>query len=1289
MNFNLLSLKSTVLLALSLGLMPVLWAQSFLEIPVEWTESVKTEYNNVEILTPCIKNQGNNNFKPNVNYNQEVAAKYSANLELQSLSTVEATSVDVAYLSRFDIIVPSELEGEMKVTNGGGKRYISVNFFPYIKENGQIKRITSLKISILPQSVSSNFQSKSFASESVLRDGTGDWYKISVSRDGVFKMDKAFLVSLGIDVATINPQNINVYGNADGRLPELNSVPRTDDLALNSIYIEGESDGVFNEDDYVLFYGWGPDRWYGAANGSYEQDKNIYSNVSNYFININATNVPSRIQNSIVPTGTPTHSISTYSFHAIHELDLINMVSAGQRWYGEVFDIDLTRNFNFQVPNAESGSPSTMKVTIGTNNRESSISQASQRYVLNGTTLLNASLPTSPDWGRSTNVLNFTSGSSNLNLTLTITRSTPDVLTYLDRIVLNTRRKLVFTDNQFNFSDLNNVGIGNIGSYTIESFPVNGFVWDITDRHNPKLVQGNLSGSNYTFVASMDTVREFVTSDGTIFFSPNKVGAVSPQNLHGLPQAAYLLVTHKSFLSQANRLADLHRANGTSVHLVTTEQIYNEFSSGSPDPTAIRSFAKMFYDRSIPLPDTRPLYLCLFGDGTYDPKGRVSNNNNYIMTYQVVGASSAEHHIGNIVTDDYYGMLDNNEAISSTDKVDIGIGRILVSDNQIAKEQVDKIEHYMHNGSTLFAANNLNCIDGVSTSTFGDWRTKNVGIGDDEDYFIVSDLEPTYNYLKANYKEINCDKLYLDAYPRTVTAGGYRFPQVFDAITNRFENGALVVNYVGHGGEVGLADERIVTIPQIQAMKNIDNLPLVVTATCEFTKYDDPTRVSAGEWMSLNPVGGGIALMTTTRSVYYTVNSNTVEEFYNNVFVRHADYRPRTFGEITMETKINVNDGDNKMAFCLIGDPGLTLALPRYKIVLDSVNGLSPAIQMDTIQALSKVVVKAHVEDFSGNILVGFNGVATPSLYDKPKQLQTLGQNAPKTSVIPFELQRNVIYRGKSTVSNGYFEFEFVTPKDIDYAYGFGKFSLYASSNTTDGIGEESRVIVGGVNPNGLDDNVGPVIDLFLNSENFVNGGITNETPYLIAKIFDDNGINTVGNGIGHDVTVIIDGETADPIVLNEYYTADLDTYQSGEIRYQFKELKAGAHTMILKVWDVNNNSSEERLEFIVQEDQELKLDHVLNYPNPFTTSTEFYFEHNQCCTDLESQIQIFTITGKLVKTINKLVNTTGYRSDAIPWDGKDDFGDQLAKGVYVYRLKVKTPDGMTAEKLEKLVLLR
>lgn len=1263
-------------------------AQNTLELQLNWHEPMKVVHNSEEILAPHFEGETFSGSEPLFQYMEEVPDGYNANLSIQNSTTQPAQADEIAYLKRFQLKVPTEVQAQLKVTNGNGKRWISVCIFPFVEESGVVKRISQVVINKTKLPSQSNYLNKDFAAESVLRPGNGVWYKIAVNADGIHKIDRTFLQNLGIDVASLNPQHINIYGNGDGRLPEQNDLPRTDDLALNSIFIQGESDGVFDEDDYILFYAWGPDRWY-ANGGEFNQDKNIYSTFSYYFISINATVAPERIQTIAPPVGSVTHNISSYSYRAIHEVDAVNMVSAGQRWYGEQFDIELSKVFNFPVPNPVVGHPSTFKVAIATNNK--STTGTEQRYSLNGSLLLSDNLPTLSDWGRSLKTLNFTSGSSNLNLTIAITRNSPDVVTYLDRIELNTRRNLVFTGSQFNFSDLSTVGAGNIGQFTIQNFPSSGFVWDVTDRHHPKSVSGNLSGNDYVFTAALDTITEFVASDSLTFLAPQRVGVVDPQNLHGLDQATLLIVTHKNFLGQANRLANLHNTyDGMSVHVVTTEQIYNEFSSGALDPTAIRMFAKMFYDRGASQPDTRPKYLCLFGDGTFDPKNRVAGNNNYIPTYQFIGGFGSEHHINNLVSDDYFGMLDDSESIDNTDLLDIGIGRLLISDTEIAKQQVDKIEHYMKNGSTLFADDNANCVDGVSTSTFGDWRTKVVNVADNQHngYFINVDLEPIYDYLQLNFHEMNYDKLYLDAYPRVSTTGGYRFPDINKNLDDRFKRGALVINYVGHGGEAGLADERIITIPQIQSYTNIDNLPLFVSATCEFTKYDDPSRVSAGEWLSLNERGGAIALFTTTRSVYFSVNGNTVTRFFENVFVRHPDFSPRTLGEIVMNTKVNINDSDNKFAFTLIGDPALRIALPRYRMVLDSINGYDPALVTDTIRALTKVRISGHVEDFSGNVLSGFNGVATPSLYDKPKQLQTLGQG-PESPVIPFELQRNVVYKGKATVTNGYFNLEFITPKDIDYAFGEGKFSLYANSDSQDGIGEETRVIVGGINPNGLDDNVGPEIDLYLNNENFANGGLTDETPYLIAKIFDDNGINTVGNGIGHDITVVIDQNTADPIILNDYYSADLDTYQSGEVKYQFTELEPGEHTLTLKVWDVNNNSSEATLDFVVQDQRQLELEHVLNYPNPFTTSTEFFFEHNQCCTELQTQIQIFTVSGRLVKTINQNIYTSGFRSEGIHWDGKDDFGDQLAKGVYVYRLKVRTPEGVTAEKLEKLVLLK
>ncbi len=1263
------------------------FSQEEFKLSINWIKAEDCTFNDMQLKRPVVESQDYDQGKP-VFYWTSKLKNSGFDAKIKTFQTVLAPSEDVNYLKNLEINVSDSLQYDLKVTHSRAESFIVFYLFPYVNKNGALHRIVNVDIQ-LDETQFDYSNEKEFVSNSALNVGSGDWYKIAVSKDGIHKIDKAFLESCGIQTVGLNPNHINIYGNGEGMLPELNSIPRKDDLVKNAIQVVGGSDGSFDDGDYILFYAWGPDRWYANGSASFDRIKNVYTDISCYFINVNSNEPPKRIVPGENVTSTETDIINSYSYFDIHEIDEVNLVKGGQRWYGELFDVELEQTFIFNVPNIVNSFPSTLNTSIATNARTTSGTE--QKYTLNNTVLGSYSLPSvSSDFVTSLKSHTFNTGSSALNFKISISRNSPSTLVYLDRILLNTRRSLVFYGQQMNFRDLATIGVGNVGQFELSGLPASGFVWDVTDRQNPYLIQGELSGGLYRFKAKLDSLKEFVASNGVGFYSPSFVGQISNQNLHGLTAADYLIVTHPDFSVQANRLAQLHESLGVSVHVVTTEQIYNEFSSGMLDPTAIKMFAKMFYDRASGNSDLLPKYLLLFGDATYDPKNRVANNNYFVPTYEF---PNGENHISAMVADDYFGMLDDNESIGPSDLLDIGIGRLLISENQMAKEQVDKIEHYMKNGSNLF--NNVNsgnscAVNNGSVSTFGDWRLKYVQIADDEEggYFVQQDTEPQYMEVKANHPEMNCDKLYTDAYTQETSAGGQRYPDVFEAITDRVENGALIVNYVGHGGEVGLAEERIVTVPQIQEWNNIDRLNLFVSATCEFTKFDDPGRVSAGEWVSLNPIGGAVALMTTTRSVFFGVNTITGKKFFENVFERDADNQPLTFGEIMRRTKNASGSSENKRSFTLIGDPGLRLALPNYRIVTDSINGVNPIIASDTVRALSKMTVKGHLEDWNGNVLSDFNGVLSPSIFDKIKTKFTLGQD-PDSPEIPFELQKNVVYKGQSTISNGYFEFSFVVPKDIDFSFGNGKISYYASSTLNDAAGSDTRFVIGGIDPNGINDVVGPDIELFMNDENFVDGGLTDATPIVLAHLFDENGINTVGNGIGHDITAIIDENSSNPIVLNAYYTADLDSYQSGKLRYQLPVLDKGIHTLTLKVWDVNNNSSESRIEFTVQEATDIVLEHVLNYPNPFTTSTSFYFEHNQVCSDLETQIQIFTVSGKLVRTINQNVKTEGFRTEGIHWDGRDDFGDALAKGVYVYTVKVKTHDGKIAEKSEKLVLLK
>jgi flagellar hook assembly protein FlgD len=1259
-----------------------LFAQTY-TIDIQWLPN-RSFLENGELLTvPAIKDNDYANGVPYFSWQQKVK-KGNYQLSFSQVITESAQAVDVQLLSKRGITAPNTPTIELVVSKARDERFIIASVFPYIMENGSLKRIVGFNVDASLLSMESNSQEKDYVANSVLNNG--DWYKISVREDGIYKIDRTFLKNCGIDVDNLNPQQINIYGNASGRLSELNNAAFFDDLTKNTIQVVGESDGVFDAADYILFYGAGPNRWdYSSGNG-FERNQHIYSDVNCYFIHISATDLPLRIQTISESSNTVTDFVNSYNYNEIHELENNSLVSGGQRWYGELFDGELTQEVLFNVPEIFIGAPVVIQYAVASN---ATSGGNSFRFSLNGNLLQSQNLSSGGgDYGRNEGSFSFAATNPSIPFSVTLNRINPSVKGYLDYIELTTRRNLTMMGNQFQFRDVVSAAPGKTSEFTVSSFQTTSFVWEITNKRNPALVSGTYSNNQFVFRLDTDTIREFIAFSNTGFLTPSFVETVPNQDLHALSQVDYLIVTHPNFVAQAQRLANLHEQEGTTTHVVTTEQIYNEYSSGVVDATAIRRFVKMFYDRANGDPLLQPKHLLLFGDGTFDPKGRVGNNNYMVPTYQVL---NSENHINAMVTDDYFGLLDDSESILGSDAMDIGVGRLLITTQQHAVEQVNKIEHYMHNGSTIYSQGANECCTGSDNSTFGDWRLNYSIITDDEEggYFINTDAEPLIDDVQALYPEMNYDKIYSDAYIQTSTAGGLRYPEVFDAITDRVERGSLLINYIGHGGEVGAAEERIITIPQIQSWTNIDKMPLFVTATCEFTKYDDPSRVSAGEWVSLNPNGGAIALMTTTRSVFFGVNSTTVRRLYENAFDRDSNFDPLTFGEIMRRTKNTSGSSDNRRSFTLIGDPALKIALPKWRIVTDSINHKDPTISIDTVRALSKMNVKGHIEDFNGNVLSSFNGVLSPTIYDKEKLNQTL-QNDPTSPLVNFYTQKNALYKGKASVVNGYFTFDCIVPKDIDYDFGFGKISYYGKgSPETDADGYDTNLVVGGIDTNAVADVQGPEINLFLNNDQFVSGGISSQDPLLVVDCFDENGINTVGNGVGHDLIAILDGNTADPIVLNNYYAGKLDSYQSGQIQYTLKGLSVGKHTLEVKIWDVNNNSSVASIEFTVVADESVQLDHVLNYPNPFTTKTTFFFEHNQSCSSLETQIRIYTVSGRLVKTINKQVATTGFRAEGIDWDGTDDFGDQLAKGVYVYRLSVELPDGGKAEKLEKLVLLK
>ena len=1128
------------------------------------------------------------------------------------------------------------------------------------------------------------------ANASVL--ATGKWYKLGVTKDGIYKIDKTILTNLGIDVANIDPRNIRLYGNGGKLMPEKNSKFRYDDLNENAIAIVGENDGVFDDTDYIIFYGQSTDSWEHEPGSKMPNDHQIhyFSDTSFYFITADL-GLGKRVSSQSSLSNSPNTTTSKQDYFGYHEENVVNVVKSGREFYGEKFDLTSTYSFSFLIPDAAIGD--SVYVKAGVLGRANGVSSYNVNFNSGSFTFTCSSTNTNsyladvgfPGEGSKGGLL-----SSNY-LSVSVTKTTTQATAWLDNVVFNARRNLVFNQSQFKFSDRKTVlGANTFANYNlVNNSSVAPTIWDVTNPFEIKEQLYNTNSNLLDFTATSDSLRKYCIFTPTQLYSPKGYGLIPNQNLHGIQQADFVIVTHPSFLAEAQRIATIHQVYDTLTYAIaTTQEVFNEFSSGTPDIGGIRDFAKMLYKRPSD-PNQATKYLLLLGDASYKNKDiNGSGNTALIPAFETVNSTSFTN---SFITDDYFGMMDDNEGdLVSGDLVDIGVGRFPVKNKEEAIAVTNKIEHYYkRNFGFDVNAVESSCLTAENDYPQGDWRNWVCFIADDEDSNEhVNQANALATMVYDNLKQFNVDKVYLDAYVQESTPGGDRYPLAVDDFNRRMEKGALIVNYTGHGGELGLAEERIVEVSQILGWKNKNNLPLMVTATCEFSRFDDPDRTSAGEYCLLNEYGGAIGLMTTVRLAFSGLNFILNKEFYYHALTPMANGKMPHVGDIYKLTKRGIGFNPQYQNFVILGDPALKLSYPQQQVYTSTINSQTVNISSsDTLSALSLVNITGFVGDKFGNKLTNFNGVVYPTVFDKENTVTTLA-NDPTSFKIPFLLQKNSIYKGKSEVINGDFSFSFLVPKDISYNYGIGKISYYAHNGINDANGFYDQIVIGGSDSTAVVDNQGPIINLYMNDEKFVSGGTTNESPKVFAKISDISGINTIGNGIGHDAVAILDAKSDKPIVLNDYYVSDINTYQSGKIKYPFNDLAEGNHTLSLKVWDVQNNSSNSTLDFVVSSKAELALTHILNYPNPFTTKTKFFIEHNQCCVSLKVLIQIYTITGKVVKSINQTINNEGFRFDGIEWDGKDEFGDKLARGVYIYKVSVTDGAKKKADKIEKLVIL-
>lgn len=1111
-----------------------------------------------------------------------------------------------------------------------------------------------------------NKESRIYSTSSVLN--TGRWFKIRLNKSGVYKMTYNELSTMGLDISTA-PSRIAVFGNGGRVLPEKNDEFRYDDLFENPIRVVGGDDGSFDQGDYILFYGEGPVVWnLNPIDQTFYHQTNYYRDYTYYFIT--ALNYPAkRIQNLDPPSGDPDIEISDFNDYAVHEIDERNIAGMGRTWFGEIYDYNTEYDYIFEFPNIMKNENSGF---LKANFASRAYSSNAFSISVNGTheEMLSIQPLTIGDrytYANSAETsFQFTPTNDQIIVETIFQRASSTSIGYLDYIELNVNRELKFSGEQLMFRKIITSG-NNIARYNMLNSGLNVEIWDITTPVSPQEVITQSEGSNVVFKADGTTLHEYIAFTANNYLSAEFVSEVQNQNLHGYRNIDFLIVVHPDFISEAEQLAEFHRSQGAiEVQVVTINEVYNEFSSGGQDITAIRDFAKMLYDDSDPGKEIK--YLLLFGDASYDYKDILPDNTNFVPCWESIKSLDI---VTSIASDDYFGFLDDGEGQEyNNDLVDIGIGRFVVATVEEAQSAIDKTIHYSVK----------------TTEVMAPWRNNVTFVADDGDSNRhLKDAEKLSTIFDTTFQVYNISKIYTDAYEQISTPSGQRAPAVNKAINERIDKGTLIVNYSGHGGEIGLGHEQILEISDIMSWDNYDMLPVFITATCEFTRYDDPSRVSAGELVFLNENGGGISLFTTSRATFAGSNLALNRAIYIDNMFKVIDGEYPRFGDIIRRSKLYGTSNDKK--FVLIGDPACRMAYPEHIAETIKINS-NIVIEdvFDTVKALQLVKVNGVTTDKYGEKLTEFMGELFISVFDKKTEIQTFGD---ESSIYSFDVRNNVLFNGKASISNGDFEFEFMVPKDIAYKYGDGKISYYFRNTNTDGNGYYNNIIVGGFDEDASPDTEGPVIKLFMNDTTFMSGDFTNQNPVLLAFVSDSSGINTTGNGIGHDIITVINEDKELTFVLNDYYEADENRYNKGKIIYPFSELPDGEHNLSLKVWDVYNNSSTAYLSFLVVTSEEVVVQNLMNYPNPFINETNFVFDQNQSGNNIEVLIEIFKLDGKVVKRINTTLQPEGFRTDPITWDGSKDSGGKIANGFYVYRVIVRNESGATGTDQSKLIYFR
>ena len=1105
---------------------------------------------------------------------------------------------------------------------------------------------------------------------SVLSDHT--WYRLSVTEEGIYKLDYSTLQAMGVNMGALNPNQIRVFGNPSGALPEKNSKARPDDLTEMAIVVEGAEDGIFDRQDVVLFYGQEPTRWKAANNlNTYIRERNYYTDTTYYYLCVDSGQDGLRVgEKATLDVESTTTVISEYLDCVWHEEELFSPYNIGQNWFGEtVSKEDTLLSLQFYMPNLVKTEPVKVKSRVYGRHTEAMKYDAwiNDAHIANGVTIAK---PGENNYAKASVIdTQVAVESDTLTFNLSIRNNTSAML-FLDYVELYGWRQLKRVGHLFPFRLMKSQFGYGASTIWIQNSSADFILWDVTEPMNPIRQEVVVTGGNMMFAIDEIVEKRYMLFHPSAALEVEHWQRIANQNVHAIAEADMLILTSSVFMEQAQALADYHAAlDGLHSVVVDVNEIYNEFSTGVPDPTGIRDFVRMVYLRS----GGNLKYLTLFGRASFDFRNIKGVGHNFVPCYETLDKPEYEL---SFCTDDYFGLMDDNEGTNSEGMVDLGIGRISVSTVEEAETILCKIKHY----------NDL-------AAVHGDWKTNLLLFADDEQWSYIKNSEEYFRMTDTLCPGLTAEKVYCGAYPVVNTSSGVENPGAHDDVMRTFADGALAILYTGHGGVKGLTGENVFTVSDINALRNYDKVPFVFTATCEFTKYDNPLLVSAGEQLFLNPEGGTVALLTACRPTQGYNNEKLGKALVRVLYQRERDGLPMRFGDIVRMAKIDpgnytvVTPMESKnISFLFLGDPALRFALPTNHISVSKINGVDAEDGTVELHSMSMVSLEGEVLTPSGEPDIHFNGELWLKFFDKKTKMRVKYS----TNTTDVYYHKDVLYHGRVEVKNGRFNAAFQVPKDIKMEVGRPRFSFYAydSIRNVDAMGKFDLLNLGGTDPAAVADNQGPNIDFYWNTPDFENGEhVDRQGGMLYADLYDAQGIYHYDYSLGRDIVMSSNLQAYNSLVLNDRFEPALNDFRRGRITIPVADLEPGTYEFKLKAWDTQNNASEAMLWFVVDDD--LFLSQVYNYPNPFDDETRITLTHVGEDGDFDVNIEIFDIMGRKVQELQKRVSSTNGVIEPIVWNGCNSSGSPLLSGIYIYRLTLTDGNGFFRTVCQRLVISR